>query len=146
MTENINQEKQRKNFLRKMWITKESRFNCYRRQELKHNLSTITLVLLSFFVIMLNLLPYYNYLGIENLSLNHISTDFYSVLISIFIIMTTIYESSQNYMYKADKLHHCALEIGKLYSKLEKTEGIEKVQEEYELLIDRTFMNHRKID
>ncbi len=150
-------EKRRKsaghNLVFKMWCTKGARFVADQRCKKAYNLSSFTIAFLSFEVIAISI---YSLAGTFNESENRIITS-YTLILSILFLVLSIFENAKNYNVKAKDYHNCALEIGKVYSKLkfilaqnkdedfndEKT--LDPLQREYEEILDK-YENHEEID
>ncbi len=138
----------------RMWITKGSRYNAYRRYELKHRLSLTSISMLTLYVFWLTLADFCH---IFRLTGNNNIILFISMVLSIFILILSLLENSNNYQIKAERLHNCAKEITGVYNELRmlihsedsydnKFKGLEEITKRYDGIIQKYGENHDKID
>ncbi len=137
-----------------LWTTKGVRFLVHERYLRQNKWSNISLGLMSFYIILINLVPFYNInIGI-NFDTNTIS--FYSTALSILILLFSQLENSNDFKLKAEKFHSCALEISELYRQLrefvnsglsthELASKLTKLTNDYHHILSR-YENHKNID
>lgn len=141
-----------RNHVTRIWKTKGSRFNAYWRIKSIDVLSIFTVSMLSFYVIVLSLVPTFfsqNLTILENQICN-----FGSVVISIFIIVLSLIEFSSGRSIKAEEMHRSALEIATISAQLDlivntSVADLEKATSlilEYEKLVSSCSCNHNVID
>ncbi|WLB87702.1 SLATT domain-containing protein [Bradyrhizobium japonicum] len=136
--------------LGKMWKTKSARFNAHARLIQKRNLSTWATSILAFYIFAGSLVPLvYPHLlsaGAEQL------VSILTVIISVFLIIITLLESSKNYDREAERMLQCALEISNIYNSYQAL-TTEKADEqrgqftnEYSAALNKSGLNHQDID
>lgn len=136
----------------RIWKTKSARFNAYHRLKKKKIMSSYTLSLLSVYVIILKLLePFKIIQNAETLE----TVNFLSICVSILLLVFVLIENSMEYNLKAEKFHNCSKSLARLFKDLEiikesksdyeKTNGIKKITEKYDNIID-LYDNHDPID
>lgn len=92
-----------------IWTTIGSRFNASRRLNNKYKFSAISISILSVFGIGTPIIQ--NFIdSAQCAKINELYT-LVSILLSIFILVLSLLEGSQNYQVKADKLHSNAVDI-----------------------------------
>jgi len=138
----------------KMWATKGSRFQADERNKKLSRISTLTISFISVEVIALNLF------SIANLTPVFVDVDFlslFTVIGSIFILLFSVLENAKSYKSKALTHHACALEIGKVYTKLKRVlasnenkdfnddEVLESTEAEYDKILEK-YENHQNVD
>ena len=138
----------------KLWVTKGVRFIAAKRLEKQSNLSVFTIALLSAYIIILNLFVF-----IPNLNLfrsNPEGLTIFTISLSILVLVFSQIESLRNYNLKAEKLHTCAKEIGKLYNEwryyktcindiVDINSRIIDISKRYEFILDK-YDNHDDVD
>jgi len=141
-----------------IWITIGSRFNASRRLNNKYKFSVISISVLSIFGIGTPIIQ--NFIDSNQcLKINELYT-LVSILLSIFILVLSLLEGSQNYQVKADKLYSNAVDISSVSKEIyfltnyelkrdvseeEKNNIITKIKDqykEYDDLIKRCPENH----
>jgi hypothetical protein len=138
----------------RMWITKGSRYNAYRRYEWKHRLSLTSISMLTLYVFGLTLADFCHILRSTG---NNNIISFISMVLSIFILILSLLENSNNYQIKAERLHNCAKEITGVYNELRmlmhsedsydyKFKELEEITKRYDGIIQKYGENHDKID
>lgn len=103
--------------LAKMWKTKGSRFNAQARLRARHWASILATSLLSMYLVALSLcqLTFADAMTpIENKVMS-----IAGVVVSIFLIIITLFETARNYLGDAEKMHHSALAISELYNRFQ---------------------------
>lgn len=140
-----------KSLNKKIWTTKGTRFNAARRFNNNFQVSITSISILSIYGISIPILQ-----GIVNVSecpqLNGIYTAS-STILSIFILVLSLLDSSKNYQVRADRLYNNALKIRNLQRQVEYTidcesdcanfqEKIKDFSSRYEELINECPENH----
>lgn len=138
----------------KIWSTKSARFNADKRLKVKAKLSSISLAILSAYLIIASLISVYNINsnGEQNF-LNYIITG-----LSILVLVLNQFESSQEYMLNAKGFHDCGLELSEIYNELRIFKTIKKnptelevylcgknISEKYQTIL-KNYQNHSSID
>ena len=138
---------------KKLWETKGSRFNAASRLELHDKFSTITVSLVSVYIISLNLLVLYPEAH-RNKLFSNTNITYSTVCLSVLVLAISLIISSRNYKMRADKHHECGRRIDEIYDKvciLKNTSttpsqyDISKVSEVYLKLLDK-YENHTHLD
>lgn len=113
----------------KIWSTKGARFQADKRLKKKSKLSTISLAILSAYLIIASLISVYNINngGNENL-INYSIT-----ALSILLLVANMFENNQDYKLRANTFHNCGLELGILYSKLRTFKTLKENSTNYEI-------------
>jgi len=147
-----NMEQEIRRWYKKLWETKGARFIAAKRFETHEKWSTITISIVSVYIICLNLSVL-----VPNRS-KLLSTDnitFSTICLSIFVIVISIILSSRNYKVMANKFHDCGREISEIYDKvciwknnpdLVIPEDIFELIKEYNLLLQKYDINHSRLD
>ena len=104
--------------LQRMWVTRGARYNAYRRLKKKHDLSIATIAFLSSYALIINSIKFVNFVQLKPHQDNYIS--FFTMVISVFILVLSLIDSSKDYKMNADKLYISAMEIENLYNELKK--------------------------
>ena len=140
----------------KLWSTKGIRFYASRRLKTVSKISNICTSVLSVYLIIFGFLSVYNIYNpsVENQNLFAFSM----TAISIILLVFSIFENSQNYLLKAEKIHDCSLDIADLYNELQnfksyqtkssdkdKMEFSNEIQKKYQNVL-RRYENHKKLD
>ncbi len=141
----------------RLWKTKQSRFNASRRLNNKYRYSVASISILSIFGIGVPIIQ--NYIDSNQCSdINKLYT-LVSILLSIFILVLSLLEGSQNYQVKADKLYSNAVNISSILKEInflieyeleklpEDKKGkiiakIRQYEKEYDNLIKQCSENH----
>ncbi len=100
-----------------LWKTQSSRFNAARRLNNKYQFSAISISLLSILGIGTPIIQ--NFIDSTKCATTNQLYTLVSILLSIFILVLSLLESSQNYQLKADKLHDNAVNISSLLKEIE---------------------------
>lgn len=128
----------------KIWRTVGARFNAYRRYSAKQNFSNFTLAFLAVWNLALEVLPA-SFISAEHESL--ISP--MSILVSVFLLVLSLLESSKGYELKAERLHNNAMELNEIYSDLQEVktdEGLSLVRKKYHAALRACTENHSSED
>tara|TARA_R110000782_G_scaffold13795_1_gene40516 strand:+ start:721 stop:1365 length:645 start_codon:yes stop_codon:yes gene_type:complete len=139
-----------KEFRRSVEITRDVRFQANLRLMKRQRWSSYMISILSLYVIFLSLLP-------NIFSLNEKDSQILlscSVILSVFVIFTSIIDGSQNFYHQGELLHRCARKIATVYHKLKNIDpsdvsshsDLEKLQEEYREILDDCPINHDNMD
>ncbi len=137
---------------KKLWETKGARFIAAKRFETHDKWSTITISIISVYIISLNLtvlLPKRpQILSNENIT-------FSTICLSILVIVVSTILSSRSYKVVANKFHDCGREITEIYDKVclwknnpkSVTEkNLEEIINEYNSLLKKYDINHSRLD
>jgi len=135
----------------KSWVTAGSRFNAYERLKRQHFLSTLTVGLLSAYVVILNL---FVFIDDSNKVISDNSITILTIVFSIVIIVVSNLIYSQDYKLKSNLFHECGKEINKMHhefsilkDKNETDEELIKAPiEKYNSIIDKYDINHSDLD
>ncbi|WBX72007.1 SLATT domain-containing protein [Tenacibaculum retecalamus] len=140
----------------KLWSTKGIRFYASDRLKGLSKTSNICSSVLSVYLIIFGLLSVYN---IYNPSKQNENLFAFSITaISIGLLIFSIFESSQNYLVKAEKFHDCSLYIADLYNELQNFKSYQTESTDTEILdfcsklqikcqnILRRYNNHSQLD
>jgi len=141
--------------LQRMWITRGARYNAYRRLKKKHDLSIATIAFLSSYALIINSITFVNFIPLKSHQLNYIT--FFTIVISVFILVLSLIDSSKDYKMNADKLYISAIEIENLYNELqkirhtavsprEKEKTFNVVSSSYSRILQLYQVNHDLID
>ena len=132
---------------KKMWITKGSRFNSYRRLKNQYTFSTYLISFLSFYIIVFSILPYFP--SLVSRLFDKELTSFVLLTLSFFILILSLLESGRNYLLKAERLYNCANQISNEYVKLKSSKGkklLNEITEKYHFILAGCNENHDPID
>ncbi|MCJ2077648.1 SLATT domain-containing protein [Methylobacterium sp. E-016] len=141
-----------KDFKRSVEITRDVRFQANLRLASRQRGSSYIVSLLSLYVIALSLIP--NILKLEQ-SQNQILLAC-SVVLSVFVIFTSLLDGSQNFYHQGELLHQCARKIATINYELknidlekdiESARGrLEELQRNYQSALDECPINHDNVD
>jgi hypothetical protein len=132
-------------------FTKGSRFAAHRRLLKKHHLSTLSVSMLSLYVIAASLMPVF--LGPLPGKSNSVLA-FATIIASIFIIVLSHVAAAQNYYVRAERMLKCAQKISELSYELEQRVSssslneafIEKTRNLYAAILNDYSENHDDVD
>lgn len=151
MTEEI-VKKALSDFKRSAEITRDVRFQANLRLASRQRGSSYIVSLLSLYVIGLSLIP--NILNLEQYQ-NQILLAC-SVILSVFVIFTSLLDGSQNFYHQGELLHQCARKIATINYKLKNIDidqdheaaksHLEGLQNEYQRALDECPINHDNVD
>ncbi|MCW1918459.1 SLATT domain-containing protein [Rhodobacter sp. KR11] len=135
---------------RRVEMTRDARFQANLRLERRQRESNLMVSILSLFVIFLSLIPNFRTLAPQQSQLLLAL----SVVNSIFIIITSLLESSGGFQLKGEALHRSARKIAAVYSRLmlltpeERSDAtkIGELQQEYQSALDDCAFNHDNLD
>ncbi len=138
---------------RRIWITRGSRFNAHQRLMCKQSWSVAAISLLSLYVIAFTLLQFFPALSLTSKQINVIS--FSAIVLSLFILVIRLLESSKSYQIKAMQFHKCASELSLLYDKIHQildnadnntSKLLTEISIEYATILDKCPENHDVVD
>jgi hypothetical protein len=148
MTDESALHKSMREFRRTMEITRDTRFKASHRLARRQTLSAYVVSLLSLYVIALSLVP--NILRTEHYQ-NQILLAC-SIILSVFIIFTSLIDGSQNFFHQGELLHRCARQVATLHHSIknfdltdtpdEARKKLEHYQEQYRAALDECPVNH----
>lgn len=134
-----------KSFDRHLWITKGARFNAYRRLMRKNYASIFTISILTFYSLVLALVPWNDICPEQEKLIPTIS-----VSVSIFILILSLLEVAKGYEVKAERLHQNAMALNGLYDEFEISEknssDLKTFNERYHTLLQGCSENHNPCD
>lgn len=146
----MNEELER--WYKKLWITKGVRFAASKRYELHDKWSTITISLVSIYIICINLLVFFpnrpSYLSNDNITFSTIS-------LSILVIVISIIVNNMNYKHLSHRFHDCGREITILYDHIcllrnnpenVQQDDIKEIINKYHGIIKTYDINHKNLD
>jgi|GEM_PF-513859 len=146
-------EKEINRWYKKLWETKGARFRAADRLGLHEYWSTITVSLITVYIISINLLVIIPEVERTPL-LSDTNITYFTICASILMLAVSLIISSQNYRLRIDKYHECGRRIEEIYDRicLWKNSAInptkyelEKVSVDYLNIIDK-YENHKPID
>lgn len=139
-------------FKRSVEITRDVRFQAALRLSSRHRNSSYLVSLLSLFVISISLLP-------NVYSLSQSGSQILlacSIILSVFVIFSSLIDGSQNFYHQGELLHECARGVATVYHELknitenqEEEEFVAKLtclQERYREALDKCPINHSNVD
>ena len=130
--------------------TANSRFEASRRMKRCYNASTLCIAMLSFEIIVLNLLVF-----IPALRLDSVSITVTTVCLSVFVLVLSLILSQLQYDKKASKFHKCANALKNLENSIDirissgESPSIEEIKEfnkDYADIIKTSNLNHSSVD
>lgn len=136
----------------KLWSTKGARFQADKRCTHLSRLSQYSTSLLTAYVIIIGLMPYFTK-SMSGTDMGDVIS-YISSSISIILLAYSLIESFQGYDLRAHLFHQNGLEISRLYNRLrqakakpetEKNAELRAISEEYELALERCG-NHEGLD
>lgn len=148
--ENIERELNR--WYKRLWETKGSRFIAAKRFERIDRFSSISLFLVSSYLLCINLLIL---LPDRPALFSEENITFFTISASIILLVISIYIPSRNYREIANKFHNCARDINVVYDKIclmrcnstsMTIDDITKVSDEYNHILMKYDINHDKLD
>jgi SMODS and SLOG-associating 2TM effector domain family 5 len=79
-----------------------------------------------------------------------------SIILSVFVIFTSLIDGSQNFYHQGELLHQCARKIAAINHKLKNIDSskdekaaakeLEQLQREYQIALDECPINHENVD
>lgn len=137
---------------KKLWETKGSRFIASKRYERIDRFSSITIYIITAYILCVNLLIL---IPIRPKFLSNDNLSFFSICASIIILVISVYIPSRKYSIIAEKFHSCARDINVLYDKVcllkvnvanVKESKISDLITEYNNILKSYDINHSKLD
>lgn len=131
-----------------MWFTYKARFNAHNRLLTINNFYTIIVSSVSVFILCLNILQLMPML----VQLNQSVVTFYTISLSLIILVISLLFSFSDNKYNASKFHECALEIKEVYNSFslapdDISQGeIEKYNKAYCYCLKKYDLNHSYFD
>jgi hypothetical protein len=139
-------------FKRSVEITRDVRFQANLRLAIRQVASSYIISILSLYVISLSLVP--NILSLKPYQSQILLAC--SIVLSVFIIFTSLLDSSQNFFHKGELLHSCARKVATINHKLKSIdvekdpaaalEQLNRLQIEYQAALDECPTNHDNVD
>lgn len=138
--------------LNNIWITRGSRFNASKRFALQSKLSTLSISIWSGYIIILSFITLTGTRIVEGIESQELAI--ITISLSILILVFSLIESGNNYSIKSSKIHDCAVEISRIYDKLnlinykeeDYTDDFKKLIDEYHIVISKYDYNHNDDD
>lgn len=141
-----------KEFKRSVEITRDVRFQANLRLAARQRNSSYMISLLSLFVIALSLLP--NIISLAQYQSQILLAC--SIILSVFVIFTSLIDGSQNFYHQGELLHQCARKVATVHHELKKIDPdkdedaakkrLTELQAEYRTALDECPINHENID
>lgn len=141
-----------KDFKRSVEITRDVRFQANLRLAARQRNSSYLISLLSLFVIALSLLP--NIIALQTYQSQILLAC--SVVLSAFIIFTSLIDGSQNFYHQGELLHQCARRVATVHHELKNLDPqndyanaktrLTELQEQYRQALDDCPINHENVD
>lgn len=141
-----------KDFERSVEITRDVRFQANLRLAARQRNSSYLISLLSLFVIALSLLP--NIIALQTFQSQILLAC--SVVLSAFIIFTSLIDGSQNFYHQGELLHQCARKVATVHHELKNLDPendyenaktrLNDLQNQYRQALDDCPINHENVD
>jgi hypothetical protein len=140
-----------KDFKRSVEITRDVRFQANLRLASRQRSSSYMISLLSLFVISLSLLP--NIIALAPYQSQILLAC--SIVLSVFVIFTSLIDGSQNFYHQGELLHQCARKVATVHHELKNIDPddeanartrLTQLQEQYRAALDECPINHENID
>jgi hypothetical protein len=142
----------------KIWKTKGARFNAHQRLQNRHTWSITSISFLSVYVIILTLLVNISFITLSSTQ-NSIAS-FSAMVLSLFILVLSLMETSKSYEAKSREFHECGRQLSGIYDRLmismaawNSNQGNANIQKElfdianeYNNILDKCHENHDIID
>jgi|SRR5580698_4640639 hypothetical protein len=137
---------------RSVEITRDVRFQAQIRLSRRQTLSSYMISFLSLFIITLSLIPEFVLLKPYQNQILLVC----SVVLSVFVIFTSLLDGAQNFFYRGEMLHSCPTKLGSVAFQLnlidvnenpkEALEKLIQLQKEYQSALDECPTNHDNAD
>lgn len=141
-----------KDLKRRVHITKDIRFQASLRLARRQTFSNYIISLFSLYVIALSLIPNIFTLNQQQSQILLSS----SIILSVFIIFTSLIDGSRNFYHQGDLLHQCARKISNIHYEIGKIDTLrdstgarielDKLQKRYQSALNDCPINHENID
>lgn len=136
----------------RIWKTKGSRFNKSRRYKNKNRLSSMSISILTLYVLSITIAESTNCFA--PLFVSHETVTFLTIILAIAILILSLHESSRGYELKGERLYNCANELTMLYNRLRQitltntcnSENLAKINDQYESIISKYNENQDPCD
>jgi hypothetical protein len=133
----------------RIWRTKGSRFNAYRRLAKKNSALTFITSFSSIHLLAIGILQLSNLITLTDKQSSLLN--FISITLSIIILAYSLIEGGKEYGLKSERHHLCGIELDRCYSKLlfiddSDTTSIVALAEEYNEVTEKYLLNHDTID
>jgi len=139
-------------FRRSVEITRDVRFQANLRLAKRQRLSSYVVSFLSLYVISLSLLP--NIISLDPTKSQILLAC--SIILSVFIIFTSLIDGAQNFHHQGELLHLCARKLAKVHQDLKKLDVnvdptkagdiLGELQAQYRKALDECPINHDNVD
>jgi hypothetical protein len=139
-------------FRRSVEITRDVRFQANLRLSQRQRNSSFMISFLSLYVIAISLLP--NIFDLKNHQSQILLAC--SVVLSAFVLFTSLIDGSRNFYYQGELLHKCAREVATIYLELKNIDikedralaksNLQKLQNRYRKALDDCPINHENVD
>ncbi len=113
----------------KIWCTKGTRFNADSRFKKKSKLSSISVSILSAYLIIASLFSVYNI----NQNSDDTIISYLVTALSILLLVVSMHESNQDYKLRAFNFHSCGLELAEICNRLRTFKTLDGVKTESEI-------------
>jgi K+-sensing histidine kinase KdpD len=141
-----------RDFKRSVEITRDVRFQANLRLSARQRLSAYVVSTLSLFVIALSLIP--NIIELKVFQSQILLGC--SVVLSVFVIFTSLIDSAQNFFHQGELLHQCARKIATINHELKNidiakdpsvaAQALIALEKQYQLALDECPINHENVD
>ena len=141
-----------RDFKRSVEITRDVRFQANLRLSRRQRGSSYIVAMLSLYVIGLSLLP--NILQLSSAQAQVLLAC--SIVLSVFVIFTSLIDGAQNFFHQGELLHQCARKIATIHLALKNIDvdadrgkaqsEFEKLQHDYQKALDECPINHDNVD
>jgi hypothetical protein len=141
-----------KDFRRSVEITRDVRFQANLRLSRRQRSSAYIVSILSLYVIALSLIP-------NIVTLNQFQSQLLlacSVVLSVFVIFTSLIDGSQNFFHQGELLHQCARKIATVHHRLKTIDiasdpeaaknQLVELEKKYQEALDECPINHDNVD
>ena len=141
-----------RDFKRSVEITRDVRFQANIRLARRQRASSYIVSLLSLYVIALSLIP-------NILDLNRTQSQILlacSIVLSVFVIFTSLIDGAQNFFHQGELLHQCARRVATIHHELKTIDvtpdpinakkELHSLQEQYKKALDECPVNHDNVD
>jgi hypothetical protein len=145
----------------KLWSTAGARYNASKRLEKKARWSCWAINFCSGYVILFSIFSvlFSKYMFVHNTEIVNLIIIFFSITLSLFIIIFSLAESNSRYDLRASRHHSCALEVASLYKRLRYLKSCYKNKTKDDSFLDKAYQisleydkilaqheNHEEID
>lgn len=137
---------------RKIWVTRGCRFAAHRRLNRRHVWSTWAIAALSVYVIAASIFAQF----IPQTTLSPAVLNAGLIVASVLVLVLSLIEAGRSYQLRAEHLHRCAVDLGKLESKVVELQSlplatgradqIARLSRRYAATLEACPDNHEKLD